>query len=431
MIVQVNANPRDPFSKAAAEPLGEILTANALEKTESLLINPNNSTPNPSANLTLNFHAIAVAELLELLAEYKGMNLVLSENVQGTMTVHLSKVSWEQALDTVLTMQGLGKYLDGSVLLIAPLAELQAMIGQRQQAQKLNTALIQTHYAKAVDLAALLQSKSNSLLSERGSVIADARSNRLWINDTPQHLAEVHAFLQDIDIPERQIAIAARIINIDEDSMKDLGLRFGTVAETNSSSGPEQLHMDAPITSENVGQFTLAIAKLRDNTLLNLELSALEREGRAQIISNPQLITANQQPAVIESGQEIPYQEKTASGATNIAFKKAVLSLKVTPEITADNKILLSLAVNQDKISALSVNGVPAISTQEIQTQISVANGETLVLGGIFEQSNSQVLERVPFLGSIPLLGAFFSHKQMNSERKELLIFVTPSIVSP
>src|SRR5262249_51911742 len=217
-----------------------------------------------------------------------------------------------------------------------------------------------------------------------------------------------------------------------EESVNDLGLEFSTSQQSNNNvSNSGQLFTDTPSSTGNTGHFTLAIAKLTNYTLLDLELSALAREGRAEVISNPQLMTANQQTAVIESGQEIPYQEKTSSGATNTTFKKAVLSLKVTPNITPDNKILLTLAVNQDEVSSMMINGVPAISTQQIQTQVMVNNTETLVLGGIYEQTHNQVDERIPFWSSVPIIGRLFSHKKTDNERKELLIFVTPSIVYP
>jgi type IV pilus assembly protein PilQ len=430
------ATVRDPFvKKKFSTPSVKSNEAGATTiHSQELKITGISSPPHQSTtseNLSLNFDQIAVADLLELLAEHRGINLVISDAVKGNITVHLEHVTWEQGLNTVLTMQGLNQHREGSILFIAPPSTLQNFATQELQSQNLTTALIPTHYAKATDLAPLLQTKNHDLLSERGSVIADGRTNALWIKDTPKNLGQIRAFIQEIDIPAKQVSITARIINMDESSVEDLGLEFGTVTEGNSNHTAGQLHVDAPLTVGDIGHFTLAIAKLADNTLLDLELSALAREGHAQVISNPQLMTANQQPAVIESGQEIPYQEKTSSGATNTTFKKAVLSLKVTPLITPDNKILLTLAVNQDKVSTLTINGIPAINTQEIQTQVSVRNGETLVLGGIYEQSNSEVVERIPFWGSVPLMGALFSHKQTNHERKELLIFVTPSIVFP
>jgi len=381
-------------------------------------------------SISLNFKEIPVRDLLALLAQSKHMNLVLSEAVHGTLTVHLDNITWQQALDTVLSMQGLGMRQEGKILLIAPAAEMLDHEAQRMAAEALHTEFIAVHYAKAANLSALLQSKSDSLLSARGSVAVDERTNQLWIKDTAERLIKIRQFLQGVDILAKQVQIAARIVNVDESSVEELGLKFSTSSSSNGlAGGAHQLHMDMPLAVNNVGHFTMAIAKLGEGTLLDLEISALEREGRARIISSPQLITANRQPAAIESGQEIPYQEKTSSGATSTIFKKAVLSLKVTPEITPENKILLSLIVNQDKVDMLTVNGVPAINTQQVQSQILLNNGETIVLGGIYEQTHSSVVERIPFWGTIPVLGKLFSNKETRVERKELLVFVTPTLI--
>lgn len=405
-----------------------ITVAKTVQPQPPITVSPVNKTN----NIFFDFRDIPVRDLLALLADMKNKNLVISDAIKGALTVRLENVSWEQALDTVLTMQNLAKREQGNVLFIAPAAEIAANQTDSADWQEPVAKLIPIHYAKAKDLAALLQAKINNLLSPRGSVTVDERTNQLWIKDTPARLAQIQSFLQGIDIPAKQIQIAARIVNADESSVEELGLKFGTVT-SNTSATPtqtDQLHMDMPLTIDNVGHFTVAIAKLGQGTLLDLELSALEREGRARIVSDPELITSNRQPALIESGQEIPYQEKTSSGATSVAFKKAVLSLKVTPEITPENRILLNLTVNQDKVDTLSVNGVPAISTQQVQSQVLLSDGETIVLGGIYEQINSNVTERIPFWSAIPVLGKLFTDKQTRSERKELLIFVTPKLVA-
>lgn len=290
--------------------------------------------------------------------------------------------------------------------------------------EQVHSELQRLHYAKAIDVAALLQNTKNALLSSQGHVTADSRTNALWITDTQDHLAQIHQFLQKIDIPANQINITAQIVNIDENSLEELGLTLGS---SHNKTNPNKLQMDMPFSIENTGHFTIALGKL-DDTILALELSALEREGKARIISRPKLTTIDRQAAVIESGEEIPYQEQTSSGATNISFKKAVLSLKVTPEITAKQQMLLNLVVNQDKISALSVNGVPAISTQQLQTQVLVGDGETIVLGGIYEESHGRMIEKIPFWSSAPFIGNLFRHKNKHSKRKQLLIFVTPRI---
>ncbi len=396
----------------------------SLANTESLA----SYAQSQNDRLSLNFHDIPVRDLLELLAEFKGINLILSDSVLGNITLRLEKVTWEQALNTILLMQGLSKQQHDSILFVAPVQEINSHEQQNLQTQQLTNTLIHINFAKAADLATLLQDKTNNLLSERGSIIADARTNTLWVKDSAMQIPQIKEFIHDMDVPAKQVSIAARIVNVDEDSVEELGLKFGTITAAGSANN-NQLHMDMPLGIEDIGHFTVAIARLGEGTLLDLELSALEREGRARLISNPELITSDRQRASIESGQEIPYQEKTSSGATSISFKKAVLSLEVTPEISPGNKILLNLTVNQDKISPLSVNGVPAISTQQVQTQILVKNGETIVLGGIYEESDSHIRERIPFWGSIPILGYLFTNKQHHAQRKELLIFVTPRII--
>lgn len=387
-------------------------------------------------NFSMNFSNIPVRDLLTLLADLKAINLILSDTVQGNLTLRLKNISWQQALDSVLKMQGLSAQQEGNILLVAPSTEINTHNKQQLSEQVLQTVLIPIHYAKAADLSQLLQNKGNSFLSEQGSATVDERTNQLWVKDTPEHLKQIRAFLKGVDIPAKQVQIAARIVNVNESSVEELGLKFGTILSSadekgkrNNYTNTDKLHMDMPLNIKDVGHFSVAIAKLSQGILLDLELSALEREGRAHTVSNPRLITSNRQSATIESGQEIPYQEKTASGATNISFKKAVLSLKVTPEITPENKILLNLTVNQDKVDIFSVNGVPAISTQQVQSQVLLNNGETIVLGGIYEQRNSHVIERIPFWGAIPVLGKLFSNKESHSERKELLVFITPKMI--
>jgi type IV pilus assembly protein PilQ len=400
--------------------------ANAAHKTTHV----HQTEKKEEANLSFNFKDIPIRDLLGLLAQYKQMNLILSESVQGELTLHLDHVTWHQALDSVLNMQGLGMRQEGNILLIAPGAEMVEREQQRIAGEALHSAFIELHYAKAADLSAILQNKTDSLLSTRGSVTVDERTNQLWITDTADRLLQIHHFLKGVDIPAKQVQIGARIVNVDTSSVQELGLKFGTTTSRAGVSGVvDQLEMDMPLTIENVGHFTIAIAKLGEGNLLDLEISALEKEGKARTVSSPQLITANRQPAVIESGQEIPYQEKTSSGATNVSFKKAVLSLKVTPEITPENKILLTVTVNQDKVDKLQVNGVPAINTQQVQSQILLNDGETIILGGIYEQNNSNVVERIPFWGSIPGLGKLFSNKESQVEHKELLVFVTPKTI--
>lgn len=371
--------------------------------------------------LSFNFRDIQVRELLELLAEFKHLNLIISDDVDGTISLHLQQVSWSQALDAILAMRGLGKRQQGNILLIAKASQLAESAAQAQDAQSLSSELMTVYYAKAAELGEIMENKSSHLLSERGSISIDPRSNKIWVKDTPERLLQIRKFLRGMDIPAQQVHIAARIVNIDEDCINDLGIKFGQQSSGGASGSANTM---VP------GHLNFAIAYLGAASVIDVELAALVQNGQAEIISKPELITENRQIAEIESGQEIPYQQGTSSGATNIAFKKAVLGLKVTPEITADHKILLSLKVNQDQVSPLTVNGVPAIQTQAIETRILVQDGQTLVLGGIIEQSQSNVVGRVPFLSAIPLLGRLFTNTEHHKVRKELLIFITPKVIS-
>lgn len=410
--------------------------------------------------ISLNFQNIEIRAVLQLLADFTGINIIVSNNVTGSITLRLNDIPWDQALDIILTTQNLGKRKTGNVMLIDTKDSLdkieEAQLKSQQIIQKLEpirSELIQINYAKAADIAVLIKDKQNSLLSERGKISVDARTNTLWIQDTASRIEEVRNLLKQLDVPVKQVLIEARIVDVTKDFTEDLGIRWGvskpshlsgsidganqfqlTPGNVNPANVPiaQRLNLDlaaAPAvgTPASVG---IALAKLGDNILLDLELSALESEGRAELISSPRLITTNQQAAVIESGQEIPYQEATSSGATAVAFKKAVLSLKVTPQITPDNKILMDLQINQDTPSAQLFNGVPAILTKEIQTNVLVNNGQTIVLGGIYKQDKNKSIMRIPFLGSLPVVGPLFGNKQISLSDEELLIFITPKIIT-
>jgi len=295
-------------------------------------------------------------------------------------------------------------------------------------ATALSNVLIPIHYGKAEDVGRLLTAKGGSFLSPEGNINVDKRTNSIWIEDERDRINKIRRFIKNIDIPVKQVLIEARVVNIDENFTRELGLEFGTTKETgNKTIGG--LTMDLPYVSTDVGHFSFTIAKLNSDTLLDMELSALESEGHGKVISRPKLITLDREPAYIDSGESIPYQERTSQGNTNIAFKKAVLALKVTPIIVSQNKVLLHISVNQDKISILNVQGVPAIDTQEIKTQVLVNNKQTVVLGGIYEQNNDNLMTRVPVLSSIPIVGLLFRHKKSEIKRKELLIFITPQII--
>lgn len=410
--------------------------------------------------ITLNFQNIEIRAVLQLLADFTGINIIVSNNVTGNITLRLNDIPWDQALDIILTTQNLDKRKTGNVMLIDTRESLgkieEAELKNQQIIQKLEpirSDLIQINYAKAADIAILIKDKQNSLLSERGKISVDARTNTLWIQDTGTKIEEVRNLLKQLDIPVKQVLIEARIVDVTKDFSEDLGIRWGVSKPTHLSgtlNGANQLQLPAGVLNPaNVpvsqrlnldlaavpavgvpASVGIALARLGDNILLDLELSALESEGRAELISSPRLITTNQQAAVIESGQEIPYQEATSSGATAVAFKKAVLSLKVTPQITPDNKILMDLQINQDTPSSERFNGVPAIITKEIQTNVLVNNGQTIVLGGIYKQDKNKAIRRIPFLGSLPVLGPLFGNKKITYNDEELLIFITPRIIT-
>jgi type IV pilus assembly protein PilQ len=315
----------------------------------------------------------------------------------------------------------------------------------KKNAIALSASLIQINYAKAADLVLLIQDKQNSLLSSKGKVTADSRTNTLWIQDEESNLQEVRRLIKSLDVPVPQVLIEARIVEVNKDFGQDMGIRWSlakpgfTEEQAEGDNLPaadvplnKRLNLDLvalPASLASPATAGIALARLGDGILLDLELSALESEGRAELISSPRLITTNQQAAVIESGQEIPYQELTTSGATSVSFKKAVLSLKVTPQITPDGSILMDLQINQDTPSHKTFNGVPAIVTKEIHTNVLVNNGKTIVLGGIYRRDKNKVLNRVPFLGELPILGALFRNTQISLRNDELLIFITPKII--
>lgn len=411
--------------------------------------------------MSLNFQNIEVRSVLQLIADFTGLNMVTSDTVSGNITLRLQNVPWDQALDIILKTKGLDKRQNGNVLLVAPADEIAARekleLQNEQQQQTLSplrSEFVQVNYAKASDIAALLKQEGNSLLSDRGNVSVDERTNTLLVQDTSNKLEEVRALVRKLDIPVRQVLIESRIVNANNDSQEDLGVRFGftslegkapfntgntvggvsgtvdgvhNAVNTGTLGGDGSLNVNLPVNGA-AGTLGLSIGKLIDGTLLDLELSALESESRGEIIASPRLLTANQKEAYIESGEEIPYLEATSSGAAAIQFKKAVLSLKVKPQITPDDRIILDLTVNQDR-RGVETRGVPAINTREIGTQVLVNNGETVVLGGIFEQTTTREKTKVPLFGDLPAVGWMFRSTSDIDKKSELLIFVTPKIV--
>ena len=416
--------------------------------------------------LSLSFQDIEVRAVLELIADFTGLNMVVSDTVTGNLTLRLKNVPWDQALDIILRTKGLAMRQEANVILVAPSEEIAAREKMELESQKqlselepVRTELIQVNYANAGEMAALL-SGGAGLLSSRGKVSIDERTNTLIISDIAEHREDVRRLLTKLDIPIRQVMVDSRIVIASSDFSRDLGARFGvtnvsdqgsnllmtsgtvraTDTMTESAVDPtnttgtvdipagleDRLNVNMPVQIANAGRYALSI--LNGGTLLDLELSALQAEGRGEVVSNPRVVTSNGKEALIEQGTDIPYQEASSSGATSVSFKKAVLSLKVKPQITPDDRILMDLEVNKDSVGQV-VGNVPSIDTKSVTTQVLVENGETVVLGGVYEQMTRDQVEKVPLLGDIPLLGALFRTTHKEDDKIELLIFVTPKIL--
>ena len=410
--------------------------------------------------LSLNFQDIEVRSVLQLLADFTGTNIVVSDTVTGNLTLRMQNVPWDQALDIVLKTKGLAKRQNGNVMLIAPSEEIAAREKLELESQKqieelapLYSDFIQVNYAKAADLAALLQNKDNSLMSERGKATIDERTNTLLVQDTAEKLAEIRKLVALLDVPVRQVLIESRIVIANNDFSRDLGVKFGLAGnsskgrdfivgggtrpgttnfgytpgfEVPADSGNSGLLVDLPVADPS-GSLGIALGKV-GSSLLQLELSAMQLEDRGEIVSSPRVITSNQQEATIQQGVEIPYQEASSSGATSVSFKEAVLQLKVTPQITPDDRIIMDLQVSKDNVGQV-YSGVPSIDTRNVSTRVLVDNGETLVLGGIYEQERGKQTERIPFFGSLPGVGWLFKTDSKTDKKQELLIFVTPKII--
>lgn len=405
--------------------------------------------------MTLNFQDISVRAVLQIIAGYNDFNLVTSDSVTGNITLRLDGVPWDQALDVVLKVKGLDKRMDGSILMVAPAEELAAReakeLKAKQQVEDLEplySEYIRLNYSKAEEFADLLKTDTNSIISQRGSVSVDKRTNTLLIKDTAKSIESVRRMVETLDISVRQVVIESRMVTVRDNVQEDLGVRWGfsdqqgsdgisgtlegadTISNGTIPSISDRLNVNLPI-SNPAGSIGMHVAKLANGTLIDLELTALEEENRGEIIASPRITTANQQKARIEQGTEIPYVEAASSGATTVSFKKAVLSLEVTPHITPDNKVILDLVITQDTRGdtvQTPTGPAVAIDTQQIQTQVLVENGQTVVLGGIFQQQIINSTKKVPLLGDIPYLGVLFRSTSEFNEKKELLIFVTPKI---
>ena len=431
--------------------------------------------------LSLNFQNVEVRAVLQVIADFTGLNIITSDTVGGNLTLRLKDVPWDQALDIILQSKGLSKRKNGNVVLIAPTDELAAKEklaleanAQISDLEPVRTESFALSYAKADDLKKLLSDKDQRILSKRGSATVDERTNTLFVQDTGNRLEEARRLIQQLDVPVRQVMIEARIVIADDKWGRQLGARFGTQSAFNSGSRnygisgtltdtanplsnnpisrgssqltspiqpvagiglglpiggqPEQLNVNLPVAGA-AGQLALSILNLGSGNLVNIELSALEADNRGKVVSSPRVITADKKKAIISQGEQIPYQTAAASGATTIAFRDAVLELSVTPRITPDDKIIMDLEVKKDSVGSRVVNGTPSIDTKRVNTQVLCDNGDTIVLGGIFEQTTRTTIEKVPVLGDIPLVGNLFKRTSRQDDKTELLIFVTPKIV--
>lgn len=409
------------------------------------------------APISLDFQDVPVRQVLQIIAQVNGFNLVTTDTVTGNVTISLSGVPWDQALEMILKIKGLDKRMEGNILLIAPSEELTARETQQLQSKQQVAELaplvsenIQINYAKATEMSTILKSGEGSILSPRGSVTVDERTNTLLIRDTQASIDEAKNMVRVLDIPIRQVLIESRMVTVRDNFDEQLGVRWGfsdqqgddgvsgslegadTIAGGNIPSITDRLNVNLPVANP-AGRIGLQIASLVDGTILDLELSAMETENKGEIIASPRITVANQREAYIEQGTEIPYVQATSSGATSVEFKKAVLSLTVTPHITPDNRVILDLVITQDtRGDTVSTSTGPAIAidTQEISTQVLVENGETIVLGGIFQHTSTDDVNKVPLLGDLPFVGNLFKNSTRIDEKRELLIFVTPKILT-
>jgi type IV pilus assembly protein PilQ len=446
--------------------------------------------------LSLNFQNIEVRSVLQVIADFTGLNIIASDTVTGNITLRLKDVPWDQALDIIMKNKGLDMRKSGNVISIAPAEEIAAKekaqleaVSAIEDLEPLRTEAFTLRYQKAEDFKALLtgsksvggsaggQSQNKGVLSKRGTANSDVRTNTLFIQDTARKLEEIQAILNKVDVPVKQVMIESRLVLANENFSKELGARFGvtqtgkpgsTVLTTSGTLGNRPTALSAPtatgsqtltqgthngsvqtaltggqvLTSSDglpdlmsnlpvqnaFGSIAFSLLRLPAGLLLNLELSAMESDKRGKIVSSPRVTTANQHKAKIASGVEIPYLEASSSGATSVSFKEAVLSLEVTPQITPDDKIIMDLDVKKEKVGQI-FSGVPSIDTQNVSTQVLVSNGETAVLGGIYEQVERNDVDKVPFFGDLPIIGNAFKKRSKASDKSELLIFVTPKIM--
>ncbi|MEG0820965.1 MAG: type IV pilus secretin PilQ [Burkholderiaceae bacterium] len=411
--------------------------------------------------LSLNFQNVDVRSLLQVIGDFTNTNIITSDSVGGNITLRLKDVPWDQALDIILQAKGLDMRKNGNVMLVAPRDEIAAKekldLESRNQIADLEptqSEVFVINYQKAEDVRKLLADDKQRMLSKRGSATVDVRTNQLFVKDTATRLEEVRRLIARIDVPVPQVLIEARIVEATDDFSRNLGVKFGVTRSGKNgivsggnkidgmefgpgastqpaiTSNPNFVNLPAAaLNGFDAAALNLTLFSASLGTILNLELSALEADGKGKIVSSPRVVTADKVKATIEQGTEIPYQEATSSGATSVSFRKAVLKLEVTPQITPEGAIFLDVKVNKDSPGVMTING-PAINTKAVQTQVLVENGGTVALGGIYEQTEQKTVTQVPVLGDIPVLGYLFKNNSTIRNRSELLIFITPRVVS-
>ncbi|CAI8823160.1 type IV pilus secretin PilQ [Pseudomonas donghuensis] len=375
--------------------------------------------------LSLNFQDVEVRTVLQVLADFSGVNLVASDAVQGKVTLRLQDVPWDQALDLVLRSKGLEQRKDGNVLLVAPRAELAGSAPSRRE-------LIPIHHAKAADIAelfhALMAHEAGG--ASHGSLSVDERTNTLVASQPPERLEELRRLIGELDVPVRQVMIEARIVEANVDFEKALGVRWGGAVQVGKglSLGSADTFVDLGV---DRAASSIGVGLVRNNVLLDLELSAMEKTGNGEIISQPKVVTADKETARILKGTEVPYQETSGSGATSVTFREASLSLEVTPQITPDNRVIMAVKVTKDEPDYLNaLDHVPAIRKNEVNAKVRINDGETIVIGGVYSTVQSKVVDKVPFFGDVPYVGRLFRRDVLQEKKSELLVFLTPRIMS-
>ncbi len=479
-ITAVNTLPQGDNARMVISPKGQ-WEHNAYQSDNQFVVEVKQLVEDPNKlvrkgyqgeKLSLNFQNIDVRAVLQVIADFTDFNIITSDTVGGSLTLRLKDVPWDQALDIILQAKGLDMRKNGNVIWIAPRDELAAkeklQLESRAQITDLEpvrTETFQLNYHKAKSVFDFLKNKDQTALSKKGTVIVDERTNKLFVTDVPSRLEDVRRLIAEIDIPARQVMIEARIVEAEDNFTKNMGARLGYhsatplasrnrignvgynfgggLADTGFHTGQVSTDPDfikdassinlpaTAISGKQAGQFSFVLFNSAATRFLNLELSALEADGKGKIISSPRIVTADQVEALIEQGVEIPYQQATSAGATSISFKKANLSLKVKPQITPDGRVNLTVDVNKDSPNIQIVTGAGvAIDTKHVKTEVLVDNGGTVVIGGIYTQDERNITTRVPVLGDVPYVGFLFRHNEKKDNKTELLVFITPKIIS-